>query len=234
MANCLPPKDSSHREREEDQAAASRGVEGVGRQQRRRSGDPPLVGVARPADLLDINLTHWVKDSNNPAHFAGAPATYSGPSNVWKNSVTGKFQMEMILGQTTGLFETTDPSFHNWTLVDDRFYPIHGGGGGMFFPLPRSVDGLSTTSSASGYTHMLQEDFRHFGDGEPRFVLGTFDPATSKFTAGDTGNGAGVNIDFSADIVFSLVNIVDDGRMVHMGWIRKCVTFTCTSLLCVA
>ena len=49
-------------------------------------------------------------------------------------------------------------------------------------------------------------------------MLGTFDPATSKFTPGDDNGGGGVNIDFSADIVFSLVNVVGD-RMVHMGWV---------------
>ena len=74
----------------------------------------------------------------------------------------------------------SDPTFHNWSMVDDKFYPIRGGGGGMFFPLPKQVavdadvdagdraDGANATAPI--YTHMMQEDFRGFGDGEPRFV----------------------------------------------------------------
>ena len=83
IKNCLPPGDF----------AAPGGTF--------RAGDPPIIGVARPINMSDPNLTVWGKDSANPAVFAGAPPTYSGPSNIWRNGK--KFQMEMILGGTTGL-----------------------------------------------------------------------------------------------------------------------------------
>ena len=35
-------------------------------QGRARSGDPPIVGVARPANLSDSRLTNWTVDGANP------------------------------------------------------------------------------------------------------------------------------------------------------------------------
>jgi hypothetical protein len=52
-----------------------------------------------------------------------------------------KVNMVMILGSTTALFQTTDPKLHNWTLLDPNFFPKSGGGGGLFFPLPRNTLG---------------------------------------------------------------------------------------------
>ena len=178
------------------------------------SGDPPIIGVARPSNISDPNLTVWRKDDTNPAVFSGAPSTYSGPSNIWRNG--DKFQMEMILGGATGLFETKDWQLHNWSLVNASFYPIRGGGGGQFFPLQ------TETGAPSGrYTHMLQADFPGKRDGEARFVLGTFDAVSSTFLPGPTN----VAIDVSGNLVFSLVNVIPGEvsgmpkRMVHMGWV---------------
>jgi hypothetical protein len=116
--------------------------------------------------------------------------------------------MEQILGGTTGLFETTDLSLHNWTMVDDKFYPQRAGGGGIFFPLPNS-----TSKAAIGApTHMMNE-----GSACKTFVLGTFNPSTSKFTPAKSASSHGsrvrvVSIDMG-DVLFSEVNVVD-GRMV--------------------
>ena len=177
-------------------------------------GDPPIIGVARPSNISDPNLTVWRKDHTNPVVFTGAPPTYSGPSNIWRNG--DKFQMEMILGRATGLFETKDWQLHNWTLVNSSFYPMRGGGGGQFFPL------LTETGAPSGrYTHMLQADFPGKRDGEPRYVLGTFDAFSSIFVPGPTN----VAIDMSDNLVFSLVNVIPGEvsgmpeRMIHMGWV---------------
>jgi hypothetical protein len=40
------------------------------------SGDPPIVGVARPVDPSDPNLTRWVKDPANPIQVSGAVLRY--------------------------------------------------------------------------------------------------------------------------------------------------------------
>ena len=80
-------------------------------------GDPPIVGVARPADLGgDRLLVNWTKDSFNPIRIVNSAAAYSGPSNLWQSappagaSSSGEhyYWMKMIQmntsGWTTGLF----------------------------------------------------------------------------------------------------------------------------------
>ena len=167
-------------------------------------GDPPIIGIARPRNISDANLTDWAKDPHNPVVFRNSPATFSGPSNVWANGAM--LQMVMILGSETGLFETADPTLHTWNLVNRSFYKRRGGGGGLFFPLPKS------TAGKANYTHMLQSDF--FADGTPWFVLGRFDSATNRFSPGQ----GPIPLDVSADIRFSELGIID-GRMLHMGWV---------------
>eukprot|EP01052_Picozoa_sp_SAG31_P053201 SAG31_NODE_13516_length_864_cov_1.070588_2_plen_143_part_01 len=106
-------------------------------------------------------------------------SAFIGPSNIWKNGATNKLQMEQILGGTTGLWETSDPTLHQWTLVNASFYPTRAGGGGMFFPLPNSSQTQLPPSTAPPhhrYTHMLNE-----GSACKSFVLGTWDPQSSTF-----------------------------------------------------
>jgi hypothetical protein len=64
-------------------------------QLRERSGDLPLLGVARPSDPSDPELTHWTKDPQNPVHFTGAGASF--PSQVWKNGARWNFVRQMAL-----------------------------------------------------------------------------------------------------------------------------------------
>ena len=52
------------------------------------TGDPPIVGVARPADPTDPNLTVWKKDPANPIAVSGAHAAYAGPSTIWQEGNT--------------------------------------------------------------------------------------------------------------------------------------------------
>lgn len=127
-------------------------------------GDPPIIGVARPANPSDPELKVWMKDAHNPISIERSPPTYSGPSNLWRRA-DGSVDFVMILGGVTGLFRSSDPALHNWTLVNPEFYPTRGGGGGLFFPLPAPGGG------PSGYTHMLQSNFHQ--DGSAFFALGT-------------------------------------------------------------
>lgn len=48
------------------------------------TGDPAIVGVARPADPTDPNLTKWGKDPANPIVVHGARGGFQGPSSLWK------------------------------------------------------------------------------------------------------------------------------------------------------
>ena len=57
-------------------------------QLRERSGDLPLLGVAR-SDTSDPELAHWTKDPQNPVQFTGAGASF--PSQVWKNGESWNF-----------------------------------------------------------------------------------------------------------------------------------------------
>jgi hypothetical protein len=48
------------------------------------TGDPAIVGVARPVDPTDPNLTKWSKDPANPIVVHGARGGFQGPSTMWK------------------------------------------------------------------------------------------------------------------------------------------------------
>lgn len=89
------------------------------------SGDPPIVGVARPVDPSDPNLTKWRKDDANPIVVGGAHGAYAGPSTIWQ-SPNGAYNMLMGGGSRGGTarYESTDPTLHNWTAADLQFYPV--------------------------------------------------------------------------------------------------------------
>ena len=57
VPDCRPPPPP--------RARGGRGARGWG------AGDPAIVGVARPADYSDANLTKWEKDPRNPIVIRG-------------------------------------------------------------------------------------------------------------------------------------------------------------------
>ena len=95
-------------------------------------GDPPHVGVARPANSSDQNLTIWEKDPHNPIYFPGMGGGFAGPSNLWATTsgqsntdgeagnatattttTTTTYNMVMALGRSMARFQSTDPTLHN-------------------------------------------------------------------------------------------------------------------------
>lgn len=90
-----------------------------------RTGDPPIVGVARPVDPSDPNLTKWEKDPANPITVSGSHGAYAGPSTIWQ-SPNGNYNMLMGGGSRGGTarYESSDPTLHNWTAADPHFYPV--------------------------------------------------------------------------------------------------------------
>ena len=102
-------------------------------------GDPAIVGVARPADLNDPNLTKWLKDPNNPISIANARGAYAGPSTMWPvGGSGGAVDMIMGYGHHTGLFTSTDPTFHNWSVKNSDFF-VTNSGPSEFFEIPASA-----------------------------------------------------------------------------------------------
>eukprot|EP01052_Picozoa_sp_SAG31_P013697 SAG31_NODE_830_length_11688_cov_35.424023_3_plen_1278_part_00 len=170
-----------------------------------RSGDPPIVGVARPADSADPLLVNWTKDAANPIKIENSAAAYSGPSNMWL-AANGKRQMKMIQmntsGWTTGLYEATDSSLHSWRLIDPTFYPTSSGGGGIFYELPAAAV-IGTT------------DLTHIMGMGGAFALGKIDAASGKFVAGATANLA---VDTFNTVLYSMLGVAE-GRMITMGWV---------------
>jgi hypothetical protein len=149
----------------------------------------------------------------NPIYIAGSPSSYSGPSNIWQR-VDGKYDFVMILGGATGLFQSSDPTLHNWTLINPTFFPKRGGGGGQFFPLPAPGGG------ASGYTHILQADFH--SDGTEFMAPGKYDEAAETFTGVPATPLA---LDYSGNFRFVELGYRDDGTtMLNSGWITGCCT----------
>lgn len=89
--------------------------------------DPPIIGIARPANLSDPYLTNWVKDTANPIVILNGSAAlatdYSGPSNVWLGA-DGAYNLVMTSDDVTGRFTSTDPALHEWALAEPYpFYP---------------------------------------------------------------------------------------------------------------
>lgn len=166
--------------------------------------DPPWMGVARPVNTSDPYLLEWAKDPSNPINFTGGPGTGgANPGSIWWNdrlkhfnllalshaggggaSASGGGAAAAAVGLpmrgplTTGTmfrYETTDPTFHNWTRKG-VFAGKHSGMGGQWFMrLPPTVDG--STPPPGTPTHIITS-----GDGGG-FAFGDYDEATDEFVA---------------------------------------------------
>ena len=149
VADCRPPQPSALAR---PHARAHRSPPPFGA----RSGDPAIVGVARPADYGDQNLTTWRKDPRNPIAVHGATGPYAGPSTIWKQGAT--YNMAMQDGHTTARYQTDDATLHNWTVADSNFFRTSSGPT-EFFPLPPAAPGTAAPTRAGGGaalpTHVL-------------------------------------------------------------------------------
>ena len=186
-----------------------------------KSGDAAIIGVARPADPSDPKLEHWLKDAHNPivVENKGRPAScYAGPSNLWPSADGTGTNLVMIFNSSTGLFRSTDKTLHNWSVQNGDFYPIRGGGGGLFYKLPKAQPAAAAASA--GYTHMLQSDFPGQPDGTAFYALGTYNEQAGSFD-GATGPLAPCALDFSPTYVYNQLGYRADGSMVNVGWIRN-------------
>ena len=137
--------------------------------------DPAIVGVARPLDLNDPNLTRWRKDRLNPIAILNG-SSGEGPSNVWRGA-DGRvnFVAAQRGGRPAVRYETSDPRLHNWTVAQPYpFYEAVGGGVAMFYPLPTSSN---RTVAANEPTHLFGHVVPPPGHatGTPWFALGTYD-----------------------------------------------------------
>ena len=88
------------------------------------------------------------------------------------------------------LFEANSDSLSEWTLVNPRFLPSHGGGGGLWHAMPPIVDPPLNTSAhrvngeqATAWSHIMQLDGGGLADGGASFALMKVDSATSKLTS---------------------------------------------------
>jgi hypothetical protein len=208
-----------------------------------RMGDPPHVGVARPVDADDANLTNWHKDPLNPISFPGMKGGFAGPSNIFAGP-DGHPSIVMALGRGIARFESVDPRLHNWTVADPSFLPWganngHGTTGVPFFPLPPTAPSsikasggthlegragaLATAAAAAAAaaqppTHMLgglwSNRHPNFLVGTPWLVLGRYDNATGSFTNVTEAQP----IDSGNTVIWSTLDQVSDGRTLHVGW----------------
>ena len=110
VADCRPPATAASNTTTAPPSSGVGGVGGVGaggaqgwgaghrrgREGRVRSGDPAIVGVARPVDYNDPNLTKWEKDPNNPIAIKGVRTSYAGPSEIWKVGLVAANRLSTI------------------------------------------------------------------------------------------------------------------------------------------
>jgi sucrose-6-phosphate hydrolase SacC (GH32 family) len=189
---------------------------------RPEDSDPPVIALARATDPSDAQLRRWVKDPSNPVTVSG-PIRFESPSNVWWNTRTGAFNMDMVLlrnlsgeGGTTARYTTRDPAFRNWTLADASFFAMRGGGGGIFLPIfPRGPN-----ATLSRYTHLMQvyrpshAEPGNSHDGASWFVLGAYDETREAFE----NASAPQPLDFGTYAVYSQLGWAG-GRLLHISWL---------------
>jgi hypothetical protein len=162
-------------------------------------GDPSFLGIARPTNLSDANLTTWSKDPTAPISVLNEtdqPASgYSGPSPIWtttesSGATTKNLVMTYGAGHT-GLFCSQDASLREWKVCNGMFYPDRLSGGGMFLPLPGppthfgSRQRIATTATAAGggvipFTHLLFGVTPGLGKGVA--ALGVYNPTARTFS----------------------------------------------------
>lgn len=181
-------------------------------------GDPAIIGVARPVNYNDPNLTSWKKDPLNPIVIHGA-GHYAGPSTVWKEG--SGFRMAMPLNGAIGLFGTSDSSLHTWNVTNPAFYPNSSGPSEVF-----AIPGGGTAD----LTHVLG------GVAAPKpHKAGTAWYSLGKYDANDgtlSSTTTPAPFDGSEILVFSQLH-VDDGRMLFMGWWNPCDSARCHGALTV-
>jgi len=199
-------------------------------------GDPPIIGVARPSDLSDANLSNWTIDPLNPIVVVDGQnksvTGYAGPSNLWTTTDDESRSKEIVTNMlmiydngkgtaTTALFQTKDPELHRWTLKNPDFYPQRGGGGGLFFPLPGASQ-KSRNNKKNGAprqpTHLLQTDLAGRGDGVTAFILGEYDSSTGGFSPSGNASlldGAGMSF---IEIGYLGAQTSDPPRLQYVGW----------------
>ena len=182
-------------------------------EQRAGVGDPPIVGVARPVDPSDPNLTKWEKDPANPIQISGGHGAYAGPSTIWK--ANGKYNMVMSNGHGTARYESTDATLHHWAVGDPVFYPTNSGPS-EFFPIPVTAPGTAAAAGSAGVlTHVLAGIMppKPYRGGTPWYTLGHLDNATQKFTQTTMPTA----LDYSDILIFTQLHS-DDHRLLFVGW----------------
>jgi len=194
-------------------------------------GDNPFVGVARPKDPSDQNLTEWSKDQLNPVYLQdtkGAPITrgFAGPSNLWRGQ-DGNINMLMQLGDSIARFESSDARLHNWTEMDPAFF-LKGGRGGhgstgvTFFKLPATVTGSESSplleTVANAPTHVLGGTWSNgdpnYNPGLPWYYLGHYDEASGNFSDVTPAQP----IEEGGLTIWSTSHVEASGRMLYLGW----------------
>jgi hypothetical protein len=147
-------------------------------------GDLPLLGVARPSDPADPELTYWTKDPNNPVDFSGGPGA-SFPSQVWKNGDHFNFVANGVR------FTTTDSSLHKWAAVNvSEGWPGGGNGGQWFQKLPAAIDNSELVPAAGGGRNASAARPNYLVNvrNGNQYVLGTYTPENETFQYSVAGN----------------------------------------------
>ena len=107
-----------------------------------KSGDRPMMSVARPANLADPELLYCTKDAQNPVN-----GDLSDMGQVWKNENDGGRWDGLSNGQ---MFSSNDSTLHTWYKQPmARGFPGGGSGGQWFQLLPPTVGGTYATTSRS-------------------------------------------------------------------------------------
>ena len=189
-------------------------------------GDPAIVGLARPVNYSDANLTEWTKDPANPIVIHGA-GRYAGPSTLWRDE-DGEMKMAMPLNGAIGLFRTSDSSLHTWNLTTAAFYP-NSSGPSEFFALP-GIPSSRAPPGGAQVTHVLGgiAPPKPHRIGTAWYTLGKYNPVSGTFS--NTTEPA--PFDGSEIVLFSQLH-VDDGRMLFMGWYNPCDSAACHGALTV-
>ena len=181
--------------------------------------DPPHVGIARPADLTDPLLLHWIKDAQNPLQIQGLKPKdqVSEPSELWKNGNHTNFLSAGVR------YFTTDPTLRTGWSRDPREAPFapYGGGPLWFEPLPGTLSGAPR--SVDSPTHMISARGSHcwrLGWYHAQNESLTLMPNPPQATLPKNLRRSCLSTDSSPQFNWGIVHRVNNGtRQLNIGWI---------------
>lgn len=148
------------------------------------------IGIARPKDLSDPNLTEWIIDDElaiKQASGQGKTGEFRDAS-VWKEDDTYYMAVcsastKATAGGTVLLYTTKDDSFHNWTYKGQVYEVLNQTSDlGTSWEMPILMPLSNKDKSITKYVLIISPAPASTADNDAYYYVGTLDKNTGRFT----------------------------------------------------